>query len=310
MTTRQVPSEDEVREYMTSLSNWGRWGPEDEMGTLNLITPEKRAKAGSLVREGITVSCSEPIDPDAPGEEFFGRPQHFMTSTGESAPGSGPGEAGDYIAMPIHGAATHVDCPSHLFWDGKMYNGKPASLVTAKKRASAGSINSMEGGVVTRGILLDIAGLKGKNWMDLGEAIFPEDLEAAEAAQGVQVEEGDALLVRTGWAKRRRDLGPPTERGCPGLHVACHPWYRKRGISIIVSDVHKDVEPSGYREEFEPVVHRIGLVSMGLWDLDAAIFEDLVAVCKRLNRWEFMFVVAPIRLHNATGCPVNPLAIF
>ena len=310
MATRHMPTEEEVRGYMTTLSNWGRWGPEDEMGTLNLITPEKRAQAGRLVKEGITVSCSEPIDPDGAAEAFFDRPLHYMISTGESAPSSGPGDSSDFIAMAIHGGATHVDCPCHMFWDGKMYNGKPASLVTARQRATAGSIDNMKDGVVTRGVLLDIAGLKGKEWMEVGEGIFPDDLEAAEAAQGVRVEQGDALLVRTGWAKRRRDLGPPTQRGCPGLHVSCHPWYRQRGISIIVSDVHKDVEPSGYREEFEPLVHSVGLVAMGLWDLDGAIFEDLVPVCRRLSRWEFMFVVAPIRLYHATGCPVNPLAIF
>ena len=310
MATRQVPSEEEVREYMTTLSNWGRWGPEDEMGTLNLITPEKRVQAGRLVMEGITVNCSEPIDPDGDIEPFYERPHHFMMASGESAPSSGPGGSSDYIGMRVHAGATHVDAPCKEFWDGKMYNGKPASLVTAAKRATAGSINNMSDGVVTRGVLLDIAGLKGKDWMDVGEAIFPEDLEAAETVQGVRVEEGDALLVRTGWGKRRRDLGPPTQRGVPGLHAACHPWYHKRGISIIVSDVHRDVVPSGYREEVEQVIQRVGLVAMGLWDLDAAIFEDLVSVCRRLNRWEFLFVVAPLRLHNATGCPVNPLAIF
>ena len=310
MATRHIPTEEEVREYMTSLSNWGRWGPDDEMGTLNLITPEKRAQAGRLVREGISVSCSRLIVPELTPDVISIPPLRFMISSGESAPSSGPGMAMDFIAMPLHGNATHVDCPSHLFWDGKMYNGKPASLVNSQNGATAGGITNMQNGVVTRGVLLDIPRLRGKDWLEAGEAIFPEDLEDAEELEGVRVEEGDALLVRTGWAKRRQQLGYPTGGAGPGLHVASDPWFHQRGVSIIVTDVHKNVDPSGYPAEMEPLVHCVSLVAMGLWDLNDAVFEDLVPVCERLNRWEFMFVVAPLNFQNVTGCPVNPLAIL
>ena len=190
-----------------------------------------------------------------------------------------------------------------------MYNGKPASLVNAAQKATAGHIDNAQHGVVTRGVLLDIARLKGKDWLEPGEAVFSEDLEAAEAAQGVRVEEGDALLVRLGWYKRRLELGPPPSAQRPGLHVATLPWLHQRGVSIIVADASHDVDPSGY-PDIGPPLHAIGIPTMGLWMIDAANFEELAAVCERLDRSEFMFIVAPLRFHNATGSPVNPLAIL
>jgi kynurenine formamidase len=201
-----------------------------------------------------------------------------------------------------------LDSLCHQFWDGKMYNGKSASLVTADNKATAGDIDKVQNGVVTRGVLLDITAVKGKDWLEAGEGVFTEDLEAAEEAQGVHLEEGDALLLRLGWYKRRNELGAP-EAGRPGLHAETLPWLHRRGISIIAADASQDAEPSGYPNLGLPI-HRVGIVAMGLWLIDAANFEELVQVCHRLNRWEFMFTVAPLRFKNATGSPVNPLAVF
>ena len=309
MATRQVPTEEEVLGYMTSLSNWGRWGQDDELGTLNLITPEKRAQAGRLVKEGTSITCSRLIVPEIAPDVVSIPPLHYMINTGESAPSSGPGGSSDFIGMSYHGyTITHLDSLCHQFWDGKMYNGKSASLVNAQQKATAGHIDRVQDGVVTRGVLLDIAQLKGKEWLEEGEAVFPDDLEAAERAQGVKVEEGDALLVRLGWYKKREQMPTPAP-GRPGLHAATLPWLHERGVSIIVADASQDVDPSGYSKVSLPI-HRVGIVAMGLWLIDAANCEELVNVCHRLDRWEFMFVVAPLRFHNATGSPVNPLAIF
>jgi hypothetical protein len=115
-----------------------------------------------------------------------------------------------------------------------MYNGKPASLVTVQQKATVGDIDKAQHGVVTRGVLLDITQVRGKEWLEAGEGVFPEDLGAAEAAQGVQVEAGDALLLRLGWCKRRQQIGPPPPPGRPGLHAATLPWLHQRGVSIIV----------------------------------------------------------------------------
>ena len=190
-----------------------------------------------------------------------------------------------------------------------MDNGKPASLVTVQQKATAGDSDQAQHGVVTREVLLDITHVRGKEWLEAGEGVFPEDLEAAEAAQGVQVEAGDALVLRLGWSKRRQQLGPPPPPGRPGLHAATLPWLHQRGVAIIVADASHDVDPSGYPTIGLPI-HKVGIVAMGLWLLDAADCEALVDVCRRLRRWEFMFVVAPLRFHHATGSPVNPLAIF
>ena len=236
-------------------------------------------------------------------------PLHYMIRTGESAPANGPGGSSDFIGFSFHGLTiTHLDALCHQFWDGKMYNGKAASLVMADQKATAGHIDRAQNGVVTKGVLLDITKVRGKDWLEAGEGVFTEDLEAAEEAQGVRVEEGDALLLRLGWYKRRQELGPPAS-GRPGLHAETLPWLRERGVSIIVADASQDADPSGYPGLGLPV-HRVGIVAMGLWLIDAANFEDLVQVCNQLNRWEFMFIVAPLRFHNATGSPVNPLAIF
>ena len=310
MATKQVPTHEEVLGYVKSLSNWGRWGPDDELGTLNLITPEKRAQAAGLVKEGISVTCSRPIVPEIAPDVTSIPPLHYMIRTGESAPSSGAGASADFIGLSCHGfTVTHVDSLCHMFWDGKMYNGKPASMVNTTQKATAGHIDNAREGVVTRGVLLDIARLKGKDWLEPGEAVFPEDLEAAEAAQGVRVEEGDALLLRLGWYERRMELGSPTSMQRPGLHAATLPWMHQRGVSITAADASHDVDPSGYPEIGLPL-HAIGIPTMGLWLIDAANFQDLTQVCARLNRWEFMFVMAPLRFQNATGSPINPRAVL
>ena len=310
MAIRRIPTEEEIEGYMTSLSNWGRWGADDDLGTLNLITPEKTAQATRLVKEGISVSCSRLIlhenAADVP-TQF----QHFMITTGEAAPSSGIGSSGEYIGMAIHGhTITHIDCPCHTFWDSKMYNGKPASLVTTAEKATVGGVQNLQNGVITRGVLLDIPRLRGKEWLDEGEAIFPEELEEAEAVQGVQVGEGDALLIRMGWPKRREQVGPMAPPGFPGIHGAAYPWLRQRDVGLILSDTNLNVEPSGYSPKMEYFLPCVGTVAMGMYDVDAADLEELARVCRRLNRWEFMLVVAPLKIHNGTGSPVNPLAVF
>ena len=312
MTTRKLPTEQEVQGYMKSLSNWGRWGDDDEIGTLNLITEAKKAEAGALVKEGVSVSCSRLIVPEiAPDLGAFRIPPvHYMIGSGEAAPEKGSGGASDFLALYYHGVTiTHLDSICHQFWDGQMYNGRPADSVGVQKKAAEGGIELVKDGVVTRGVLLDIAKLKGKDWLEAGEPVFPEDLDAAEAAQGVKVTEGDALIVRLGWYKRRQEAGPLDTPDRPGLHAACLPWLKERGVSLLVADASQDVSPSGYTNPGGPI-HVVGIVFMGLWLIDAANCEQLTEMCQKLGRWDFMFLVAPLRWDKATGSPVNPLAIF
>ena len=315
MTTgaRTLPTQEEVLSYFKTCSNWGRWGADDERGTLNLITPEKVRQAAALVRDGVSVSCERPITYDlgVPGSSLT---MHYMTGTGEAQePGAThvAGGSGDFFGIAPHGyTITHMDALSHMFWEGYMYNGKPAKLVTARG-AGAGSIEvPAERGVVSRGVLLDIARLKGVKWLENGTPVMPEDLEAAERAQNVRVESGDILFVRTGHYRHRLEEGaeavPAASR--PGLQAACMPWLHERGVAVIGGEG-PEVTPSGYELNRLPV-HQIGIIAMGLYLIDAANFDDLAKACEERNRWEYMMTIAPLKFTLGTGCPVNPIAVF
>ncbi|MCC7105371.1 MAG: cyclase family protein [Chloroflexi bacterium] len=306
-----MPTQDEVIGYIQQLSNWGRWGEDDEIGTLNLITSTKRLEAVATVRDGISVGCARPIVHEGPRPDVQWPPLHYMIRSGES-PSTGPASAAtDFIGLVFHGlTVSHVDTWSHQFWDGMMYNNRPRSLVTTEQGSTACSVEAMKDGIVTRGVLLDITDVKGKPYMDASEPIFPEDLEAAEQAQGVRIGEGDAMIFRTGWYRRRVEVGPyPVWAHRPGLHAACLPWLRERGVAIVGADASHDVTPSGY--ELLPMpVHTVSLVAMGLPLLDSLQLEDLKATCVQRGRWEFMLVVAPLRIRYGTGSPANPIAVF
>ena len=309
-----TPSEDEVLEYFKSCSNWGRWGNDDQLGTINYITPEKRKQAAALVKEGISVGCSRLLAKEM-APDVSNPPLHFMTSSGESFAGkkSQPKSlqaAGDFFGIAFHGfSVTHLDSLAHIFWDGKMYNGVPAEAVTTREGATKGSIDLLNEGIVTRGVLLDIPKTRDVKWMETEDALYPEDLEAAEKACGVRVESGDILFTRFGVLRRRNEEGPRDVSIRPGFHAACVPWFHDREISILSSDGAQDKVPSGYAMVPMPV-HQVGITAMGLWLLDNANLEELAAACQRYQRWEFMLTIGPLRIHHGTGCPVNPIAVF
>jgi hypothetical protein len=208
-----IPDESEVLGWFQSLSNWGRWGERDERGTLNLITDEKRQRAAALVREGRALSCGWEIDPRPTADQTFGPPQRFMLSTGQGLrdPGDRPRWAGaaEYLGLVFHGySVTHLDALSHYFFDGRMYNGLPAERVTSARGATAHAVTAIGEGIATRGILVDVAAARGVEWLEPGEGVFPEDLDRALARKRVEVEPGDALLLRTGYGRRKRERGP------------------------------------------------------------------------------------------------------
>lgn len=321
-----APSEDDVLAYHERLSNWGRWGPDDQLGTLNLITPEVRTRAAALVRDGVSVSCAQDLITFPQEGDMFGPVHRFMFMTGEGLadehriepPHPVPGidmsrmaGAGEYMGMVFHGTnVTHVDALSHMFWDRKTYNGKPAELVNAMLGATNLAVTGMKDGIVTRGVLVDMPALRGVDWLEPGEGVFPEDLDAAEERQGVTIGEGDAVLVRTGYARRKREAGPvPMHDGQAGWHAASLPWLHERGVAVIGCDTAQDVVPSGYLQIALPV-HAVGMVAMGLCLVDNCDLEELAATCDRLGRHEFLFTLAPLRLSGGTGSPANPIATF
>jgi len=318
MAVRTIPSEQEILSWFQTLSNWGRWGADDERGTLNLITPSKRLQAAALVREGLVISCARTIGYE-PAVDNVVPARHFMLSSGEGEPAVEVGRVGatDAFLLQPHGIAmTHLDAPSHSHvrsdpaqpWT--LYNGKPANRVTTTQGATVGSIELAGGGIVSRGVLLDIPRARGVPWLDGGDPVFPQDLDAAESAQSVRVEPGDILFVRTGFPRRRAELGPrPPAEGMSALQAACLPWLRERDVAVLGADTGNDVSPAQYPSIGLPV-HGVGMGAIGLWILDNPDYEDLAATCERLGRWEFQAVIAPLKLSNATGSPVNPLAIF
>ena len=172
-------------------------------------------------------------------------------------------------------------------------------------------MEAVRDGIVGRGVLLDIPRLRGKSWLEPDEAVFPEDLEAAGQACGVEVGTGDILLCRFGMIARRDALGPSKEVFAhrPGLHAACAPWLHRRQVAALGSDTAQDLFPSGYPSLRAPL-HQVGIVAMGLSLIDNCDLEALAATCERLGRWEFMLTLGPLRIENGTGSPVNPLAIF
>jgi kynurenine formamidase len=192
-----------------------------------------------------------------------------------------------------------------------MYNDKPAELVTSTLGATHHAVTALSDGVATRGVLLDVAATRGVDWLEPGEAVFPEDLEACEAAASVRVEEGDVLLMRTGYGKKVRDLGPDdvARGGRAGWHAACLPWFHERGVAMIACDTAQDALPSGYPGLRSPI-HAVGITAMGLWLIDNCDLEELSGVCDQSGRWEFLFLLAPLRWVGATGSPANPIAIF
>jgi kynurenine formamidase len=312
-TARQAPSEAEVWSWTETLSNWGKWGPDDELGTLNHVTPEKRRAAAALVREGLVVSCARPLtyDPDP----FTGRkPSHVTHWIAGDDPVPWQANSDEFELGPHGVSVTHVDALSHVAWNGRMYNGRPADQVT-QDGALAHSIEAIAEGVSTRGVLLDLPRLYDRPWLEPAEAIYPEDLERAERTQGVRVETGDILFMRTGHYKRVLQQGLPQPYGSPGLQAACLPWLHARGVAMLGGDQTQDMNPSGYspsrpgRCPFGPI-HIVGIFALGLWLIDNCNHEALAETCARLNRWTFQTVIGPLPLKYGTASPVNPLAIF
>jgi kynurenine formamidase len=303
--SRPLVTQAQFEQWKIKLSNWGRWGKDDEMGALNLITPAKRKAAAALVKEGFAVglasilSTGKEIDVPCPVE--WG-----MLTASEAG-------ATDSIGYPcIHGAgATHLDSFAHRFFDGKMWNGYPVSeLVTKEGGAAKNSILTMKDGIVTRGVLYDIARLKGVPYLEPGTRIFPEDLEAWEKKTGAKAGAGDALLLRWGRWERRAKLGPwAIDEGSAGLDVSVIPWLKQRDIAVLGWETPGYApQPAGDLPRL--AVHDFALTMLGIHLLDRADFDALAEAAAARNRWEFLLTVAPLPIPNGTGSPVNPIAVF
>jgi len=301
-TRAPLPAE-EVLGFHKTLSNWGRFGPRDQLGTLNLITAAKRKAAAQSVRSGRTVSCARPL-PTQPSVENPNPVQHHMIGTCTE------GWGGDYFAMAPHGFATsHIDALCHIFHEGKLYNGYPIEKVTAHGALELG-IHELKDGVVSRGVLLDVPASRGLPFLEAGEPIFADDLERAEAHGGVRVESGDILLVRTGRWALREAKGPWDPRlSAAGLDASCLPWLHARGVAVLGCDGVSDVVPSRVEGVGLPI-HSVAIVAMGLHLIDNLDLEGLSKACAEEKRGDFLLTLAPLVLFRGTASPLNPIALF
>lgn len=305
---RKPTTTEEYQAYRTRLNNWGKWGPEDQFGTLNYIDSNVRQRAAALVREGRTVSCANPLATAAvlPDTKRNGRPaDHKMTVN--------PASTVDYVGVSYHGFVnTHIDALCHIFVGpgGPMWNNRPASLVT-EAGAGANSIDAWRDGIVTRGILYDIPKMRGHDHVRIGEPVEGWDLEDWAKEQGLTPQLGDAVLVRSG-ADRFWSANPGFEMAMPlntpGVAVSVLEFLQDTGAALMGWDLQ---EASGQEYTGERIpLHMIAIPHMGLPLLDNANFEALSEVCAETGQYEFMLTIAPLVVMGGTGSPVNPIAMF
>ena len=284
-------------------SNAGRWGVDDELGTLNYITDEKRRSAAQLVREGRVIAIGQPLSRLASATNV--RPATHIMLLEQNPPLS----AIDYVGVAAHGfAVTHLDAVAHVFWEGKAYNKRRSEDVLSQAGLSFGSIHAQRQGIFTRGVLLDVAAARGAPWLEPDEFVTEADLEQAELAQGTSVASGDALIVHTGLEARVAAHGPEDPSRRAGLDGGAVRWLHQREVAVYSGDC---VERIPYPSKRVPLpLHQIGLVSMGLCLLDCPTLTELVALTRVLGRADFLLTCAPIDVPGGTGVPVNPLCVF
>lgn len=296
-----------VELWMKELSNWSRWGPDDQMGTVNLITPAKRKQAVALVRDGVSISLARDTDK----EKSVDNPSPFTQSM--SATGANPAGgqfAMDTYAVLYHGYAhTHMDALCHMFHNGRMYNGYSQNDV-GPQGAQKLAVTAFKNGIISRGILMDIPRLRGLKYLEPSTAIHPQDLENWEKKAGVRVGAGDIVLIRTGRWTRRAEKGVwNVAATAAGLHASCAKWLHGRDAAIVGSDAGTDVMPSGVEGVTQPM-HQLLLIAMGTPIFDNCDLEALGDACQSRNRWEFLVTAAPLAVRGGTGSPLNPVATF
>jgi kynurenine formamidase len=296
----------DIDKLMKELSNWGRWGKDDQMGTVNLISPAKRKEALATVKDGVSVSLARDVEKVKAADN----PAPFV----QNVTHSGASPVGQFVVdtyfVDYHGQAhTHMDTLAHIFYEGKMYNGVPVNSVTAKGTERNG-IENFKNGIMTRGILIDIPKLKGVEWLEPGTPIYPEDLDAWEKMSGVHVSSGDVVFIRTGRWARRAAKGPwdASAKGA-GLYASCAKWLHQRDVSIVGSDLGTDVAPSGIEGVGNPL-HQLLLIAMGTPIFDNCDLEAVSKAAAERKRWVFLLTAAPLAVPHGTGSPLNPIATF
>ena len=295
----------EFRGDVSRLSNWERWGPEDQLGCLNYITPAVRAAAVAEARTGQAVSLARPVHPVPLAAGPFAvttAPVPAAVSQAMTFTGSPPQALTDLLVVNTHHAAlTHLDALGHIPADGRIYPGRPIAEVATSTGLSHASTSAFAGGILTRGVLADLAPGEG---LPPGHPVVGADQGAALAPDAVTVEPGDALVVRGGW-----DIAAAVgTRPTPGITVDAVAWMHDHRISLYLGDI-GDAHPALDARNPLPL-HQIGLARLGLLLVDNIAVEELAATAGTLRRHRFLLALSPIPIHGATGVPVAPMAIF
>jgi len=310
-----MPLTDALRELSARVSNWGRWGSDDERGTLNLITPEVVLRGVAAVRTGRVFSLAIPFDADGPQWDNVNMPLRTnpalntfcvnVSFTGNTADFT---TSDDAFTMGSQ-AATHWDSLAHVGYEGRLYNDVDDAVITAEAGATRLGIENV-GPVVTRGVMLDVARLHGIDHFDDNYAITADDLDRAAAAAGIAIEPGDAVLIRTGqmhWlglGERKRYSFPS-----PGLSTSTIPWMRDHDIAAVATDTLTfEVYPCEDPAVFMPV-HMLHLRDMGLLQGQVWNLDTLAADCAADGQYDFLLSATPLPLTHAVGAPVVPTAV-
>lgn len=310
---------DLLADYIAQCSNWGRWGADDELGTLNFVGAEEVQAAATMVRKGEVISVSLPYDQNGCQDGGFRQnPQLLVKVSGSDyavgaqdetpwGPGKGFGFSDDVVILPTQ-AGTQWDSLSHIFYQGRMYNDRPAALSTSSGSARNG-IQAGTARYVMRGVLLDVARWAEVDSLKPGHAISSDDLEAVASAQGVEIRRGDALLIRTGFLESRRGAwGDYAGGSAPGLSLHTTPWLHAKEVAAVATDTWGvEVRPNEIAQ-VQPF-HTVALVHMGLAMGEIFDLEALGSSCAADGQYEFQFVAPPLPLTGASGSPLSGVAI-
>lgn len=303
---------EEFVDLAREVNNWGRWGPDDELGTLNLITPEVVRRGAACVRTGKVFSLGLPLHEGGPQTGAIpGRinPVHTMTqvNTAFGTDSDAIAFSDDVVEMALQ-CATHWDALSHVSYRGTLYNGIPADVITDRgaARCSTDRITSL----VSRGVLFDLPRSKGVERLDGGYAITSADLDAAAEAEGVSVEPGDVVLLRTGHmqlleAGDRKAFGYPS----PGPGMDAVRWFRRHDVAAVATDTLTFEVFPGEREDVFFPVHLLDLVEMGMTQGQNFVLEELARDCAEDGEYTFLLEATPDPFVAAVGAPVQPVAV-
>jgi len=320
--------EENVQRDLFERRNWGRWGEDDQLGALNLITAQQRLRALEAVRTGEALSLSRPV-PTRLGSGNVNPSQHFLKMSHHGGDNSSPRETGavggsgtDYFGLPYHGVnTTHIDALSHVWDRDGMYNGRSSDEHYTFDGVTFGGIQHWSSGIFTRAVLLDVPAFRGTEYVDHDSPVHGWELDAIVERHGIEIAPGDAVCIYAGrerwqaahpdepYGSRRLDqpgTNGRTRYAKPGLHASCLSFLRKHDVSTLVWDM---LDATPYEYDVTYTVHG-AIHAYGMALVDNVVLEDLAQACRDRQQDDFLVVILPLVVEGGTGSPVNPIAVL